>query len=228
MLEPAPAADVARCDRSTVFITATDPPGTQFTYSSTGPTIAARVVELLTGQPFETAFQERIAEPLGMGDTSFTKTPGGEEADAAPDPAAGAVSSADDYLRFVQMLDQGGRFDSNAVLSPASTSAMLRIETAHAHFKDDPTAADLDSAGYGLGAWVESAEKDGAARLIDGSGAYGTYPWIDEDRGVYGIVLVYDSANPGPTGAVAESHDDVAAVGRTLDALARADAASSP
>jgi CubicO group peptidase (beta-lactamase class C family) len=162
-----PATDVVRCDLSTAFVKATDPPGTQFTYSPTGPTVAARVVELLTGQPFETAFQERIGKPLGMRETSFTRTADGDESRGGPDPAAGAVSSAAEYLRFVEMLDDGGSYRGDAVLSPDSARAMLRLETADARFKDDPTAADLDSVGYGLGAWVEAADKDGSARLID-------------------------------------------------------------
>ena len=221
LLVPAKPDDIARCDLSTTFVTATSPPGRSFAYGPTGPTIAGRVVELLTGQSFEDAFQARIARPLGMAHTSFTHTPDGEATSGGPDPAAGVVSNASDYLRFVEALASGGTFHGTAVLSPASTTAMLRLETADAAFKDDPVAADLDSVGYGLGAWVEDADADDAAELIDGSGAYGAYPWIDRRRGVYGIVLVFDANDPGPTGAVGKSHDDVVAVGRTIDDLAR-------
>ncbi len=212
-------AEVERCDRATAGIPALAPPGTRFSYGPTGPTVAARVVELLTGQPFEAAFQERIAQPLAMAHTSFTGGAAGKGTVRTPDPAAGVVSSAEDYLRFVRMLAAGGTVDGRTVLSVESVAAMLRVETDDAHFKDDPVAADLDSIGYALGAWVESATPDGTADLIDGSGAYGAYPWIDTRRGVYGIVLVVDTSDPGPDGAVGESHDDVVAINRVLDQL---------
>ncbi len=196
--------------------TPVDPPGTTFAYGSTGPDLAGRVVEVLTGQPFETAFQQRIAEPVGMTGTTFLGSPGKGET-AQPDPAGSARSTASDYLRFEQMLAAGGTIDGRTVLSPASVQSMFQVETAHAHFKDDEVAAELDSIGYALGAWVESANADGRAEVIDGSGAYGAYPWIDTRRGVYGIVLVVDGNDPGPSGAVSRSHDDMMAVDRVLD-----------
>ena len=210
-------AGAERCDRAVARTQAVAPPGTRFSYGPTGPTVAGRVVELLTGQTFEDAFQDRIAGPLAMGHTSFTTGPSGKGRTPAPDPAAGVVSSAGDYLRFVQMLATGGTLDGRAVLSPMATAAMLRLQTADARFKDDPVAADLDSVGYGLGAWIEAATPDGTATLIDGSGAYGAYPWMDTVRGVYGIVLVVDSADPGPDGAVGKSHDDVVAISQVVD-----------
>lgn len=218
LLTPTTPSETAACDQQIAASTiAVAPPGTRFSYGPAGPTLAGRVVELLTGQAFEDAFQVRIAQPLGMTDTTFSHDPGGRETGTAPDPAAGVVSSADDYLKFVQMLATGGIAGGRTVLSPVATAAMLRLETATAHFKDDPVAADLDSIGYGLGAWVESARPDSTAELIDGSGAYGAYPWIDTARGVYGILLVMDAADPGPAGAVGESHDDVVAVSQVLD-----------
>ena len=218
LLTPATPPEVAACDQQVAATTkAVAPPGTRFSYGPAGPTLAGRVVELLTGQPFEDAFRTRIAQPLGITDTTFTHDSGGRSTATAPDPAAGVRSSADDYLKFVQMLALGGTAGGRTVLSPVSAAAMLRLETASARFKDDPVAADLDSIGYGLGAWVESARPDGTAELIDGSGAYGAYPWIDTARGVYGMVLVMDAADPGPTGAVGQSHDDVVAISQVLD-----------
>ena len=221
VLDPAQEPDL--CDDEISALAPVSAPGSQFHYGPTGPTLAARVVELLAGQPFEEAFQARIARPLAMAHTSFLGPagPGAGPARTVPDPAAGVVSSAADYLYFLEMLASNGSAVGSVgvrvVLSPMSVSALLTVATAHAHFKDDQVAADLPSIGYGLGAWVEQVGPDGLATFIDGSGAYGTYPWIDRRRGVYGILVVYDPVDPGATGAVARSRADVVAVGQALD-----------
>lgn len=42
------------------------PPGTHWTYSNAGFSVAGRLVEVLTGEPFARALRTRILEPLGM------------------------------------------------------------------------------------------------------------------------------------------------------------------
>ncbi|MBN1885375.1 MAG: beta-lactamase family protein [Candidatus Krumholzibacteriota bacterium] len=46
-------------------------PGTAFCYSGIGVSIAARIVETVSGEPYEAYVRERILDPLGMGDTGF-------------------------------------------------------------------------------------------------------------------------------------------------------------
>lgn len=45
-------------------------PGTRFEYSI-GPDVQARLVEILSGKPFDKFIQERLLDPLGMKDTGF-------------------------------------------------------------------------------------------------------------------------------------------------------------
>ncbi|HEV2527096.1 MAG TPA: serine hydrolase domain-containing protein [Thermomicrobiales bacterium] len=42
------------------------PPGTTFSYCNTGWNILGRVIEVVTGQPYETALRERLLQPLGL------------------------------------------------------------------------------------------------------------------------------------------------------------------
>ena len=46
-------------------------PGNKWTYSSSGIAVLGRVVEVVSGQPFEGFMEQRIFEPLEMRDSSF-------------------------------------------------------------------------------------------------------------------------------------------------------------
>ncbi len=78
-------------------------PGTEFYFSGLGPNIAARCLEVVGKKPFERLMMERIVRPLKMRGISFDSQTGD-----APDPSAGAVASADDYISFMAMLINKG------------------------------------------------------------------------------------------------------------------------
>ena len=98
-------------------------PGTEFNYS-VATDVLGRVIEVLSGQPLDVFFKERIFDPLGMADTSFggadpercaaLYNPGlvrndrmGSAAFGTPrflSGGGGLVSTATDYHRFTSML----------------------------------------------------------------------------------------------------------------------------
>ena len=47
-------------------------PGTQWRYRTAGTNIAGRIVEVVSGMPYERFMQERLFTPLGMKDTTFS------------------------------------------------------------------------------------------------------------------------------------------------------------
>lgn len=49
-------------------------PGSRVTYSNTGIDIGAAVIEVVTGKPWEVFLKERVLEPLGMNNSTFTPT----------------------------------------------------------------------------------------------------------------------------------------------------------
>jgi CubicO group peptidase (beta-lactamase class C family) len=49
-------------------------PGTDFSYSNAGINTAGRIVELVSGMPFEDFLKRRLFDPLGMKDTTFKPT----------------------------------------------------------------------------------------------------------------------------------------------------------
>lgn len=134
-------------------------PGTRYQYSNAGINTAARVLEVVSGMPYETFLEERIFKPLGMQDTTFwpsaeqlqrlatsykpdeTKTklvettvgqltyPLDDRTRRFPMPAGGLFSTAGDMARFGQMLLRGGELNGRRVLSEASVAEMCRRQT---------------------------------------------------------------------------------------------------
>ena len=110
-------------------------PGSRWNYSVSTDVIG-RVIEVISGQPLDVFFRQRILGPLGMNDTCFAvpysqlgrlascytmKAKGGmERVDDAADSAfregnvrqfsggGGLISTVDDYLRFAEMQRRGG------------------------------------------------------------------------------------------------------------------------
>lgn len=124
-------------------------PGTLWHYS-VSVDVQGYLVEVLSGQTFEEFLQERLFTPLGMVDTGFgvpdekrdrfakmyQSTPDGLQAPGDmlggdyPDPATffggggGLVSTIGDYMKFTQMLANGGELDGVRILSPESVETM--------------------------------------------------------------------------------------------------------
>ena len=105
--------------------------------------VLGRVIEVVSGEPLDRFLANRLFKPLGMVDTGFWVPP--EKRDRLVDPPAGAailpdrdvtrptmlfsgggglVSTATDYLRFCQMLLNGGELDGVRILSTASVRRM--------------------------------------------------------------------------------------------------------
>jgi CubicO group peptidase (beta-lactamase class C family) len=196
-------------------------PGTRFRYSE-GTTVLGRLVEIWSGQPFDTFLDQRIFKPLGMTDTSFWVRPeqrarlatvyrparGGLEAfEIEPDApfterpallegAVGLVSTVPDYLRFCQMLLNRGELNG---------ARLLRAETV-----DTMTANGLSDAvlrlrggkhGWGLGN-VDVAIDTGE---YGWDGSAGTVFTVDPRHDLI-TVLMWQSVPADPDGLRARFH----------------------
>jgi CubicO group peptidase (beta-lactamase class C family) len=193
-------------------------PGTRWNYS-VSTDVLARLVEVLSGQPFDVFLRERIFEPLGMVDTGFYVRPterdrfaqtyghvGPERTlevvdagDFTPTKTffsggGGLVSTAQDYARFAQMLLNGGELDGARILSPTTIALMT---TDHLH--DDGASFLADGWGFGLGFTVKNQPAlDG---LPDSVGTYywfgvaGTSFWIDPAQDLIGVFMIQIEPN---------------------------------
>ena len=109
-----------------------DPPGQVFKYGGPGFQVAGALVEAVTGKRWADLFAERIARPLGMTQTYWEHLPdrGVSLADTRnPLLQGGVVTTADDYMRFLEMLARRGMFAGSRVLSAGAVDAMETVQT---------------------------------------------------------------------------------------------------
>jgi len=163
-------------------------PGTEFYYSNVGFKIVARVLEIVGKKPFDRLMKEKLTSPLAMRNTSFAN----EDYDRAPDPAAGAKSTAFDYLNFLSMLSNKGTFNAKQVLTEASVKIFLSLQAKVTEIKNAPKEA-LQS-DLALGSWIiEKNDKDEPVAFA-APGLNGIYPVLDICRGYAFIIFTKDGA----------------------------------
>ncbi|KUM78205.1 serine hydrolase domain-containing protein [Streptomyces curacoi] len=158
-------------------------PGTQWNYS-VGANVLGRVIEVVSGQPLDEFFAERIFDPLRMTDAGFcvsdeqagrlaelygeTEAGGIEPVPGLPlrgrprflSGSGGMVASAHDFHRFMELLRRRGELDGTRLLAPGTVDLMTSNHL--------PGGADLrsfgsrpahdepgnDGVGFGLGVSV--------------------------------------------------------------------------
>jgi CubicO group peptidase (beta-lactamase class C family) len=148
---------LARCVASFHTLRQLHAPGELWAYCSSGFMLAGRVVEVVTGQPFEAAMRERVFEPLGLARSFFfaqeaivypiaaghaLKTPSGTEhvvrrrylLPRNVAPAGGFVSDAGDLLTFAAFFMGDGTWKGQRILSLAALEAMLTPQVRAATF----------------------------------------------------------------------------------------------
>jgi CubicO group peptidase (beta-lactamase class C family) len=156
--------------------------GTDFWYGNIGLNIAAKVLEVVSKRKFDVLIKQKLFTPLGMRQTTFTELDGG-----LYDPSGGARSTAEDYMKFLVMLMNKGKYNGKQILSEASVDEMLKIETANVPKRYVPKSAE--GFNYALGSWVVE-ERKGKATALASPGLFGTWPMIDFCRGYAYILFV--------------------------------------
>jgi CubicO group peptidase (beta-lactamase class C family) len=179
--------------------------------------VLGRIVEVASGRSLAEFFAERIFKPLGMDDsffevprekrsrfTGYYARPAGGRFVLADSPDTGSytkppkvlsgggglVSSTGDYLRFCQMILNGGELDGARILEAKTVREMLRNQLPAGMVP--AVGQPLPATGFGLGFNLIVDGKD-PLRGSDGTASwagYGnTYFWIDPVKKVIGIVM---------------------------------------
>jgi CubicO group peptidase (beta-lactamase class C family) len=156
--------------------------GQDFWYGNIGLNICGRILEIISKKKFDVLIKQKLFNPTGMRKTSFTT------ADAsAINPSGGAVSSADDYMKFLMMLLNKGKAGGKQILSEETVETLKQVQTKSMKIAFAPKAAE--GFGYALGSWVME-ENDGKATALASPGLFGTWPMVDFCRGYAYIVFV--------------------------------------
>ena len=184
-------------------------PGTVFEYGRSTD-VLGHVIERVSGQSLDVFLQERILGPLGMRDTAFSVEPAKQGLIAEPfakDPDGGStlgmmevrkrpqglfgghglVSTAADYLRFAQMLLNGGELGGVRILSRKTVDFMA---SDHLGAMRGPGPGY----GFGLGFAVRHANglssTNGSGGDFNWAGYAGTYFWVDPKERLIGVWMM--------------------------------------
>ena len=152
-------------------------PGTVFRYGNTSYRVVRRVAEIAAGESWEEIFRSRIAAPLGMRETGFR---------------GAAVSSAEDYLRFLEAFRASRDGAPGALLSEESVREMTRDQTRNATMSGGGRIRRQNHQGdrYGLGVWLDGAANSGdEPRVISHHGSSGFRAFINFEEGTSGVFL---------------------------------------
>ena len=195
-------------------------PGTQWVYSLSVDILGA-VIEKVSGQSLDAFMLERLFKPLRMNDTFFevpkeklqrfgtlqAKDAGGKlmvidrpkTSDFANNVTffsggGGLVSSAMDYLRYSQMMLNGGELDGIRILSPTTIDLMTRDQlTQSARLGYDPRPGIMGDVSFGLGfglAVKVPRVRSGSKGSYRWAGIAGTDFWIDPKEDLTAMILV--------------------------------------
>jgi len=223
-------------------------PGTRWTYSGSTKVLGL-VVEKITGAGLDRFYEERIFKPLELQDTAFV-VPAAKAArvvtvqrrEAAklvetPNPATiqspvagdgGLHSTAADYIKFLQMFLNDGKFRGATLLKKDSIQAMSKNQigdvivqtqttTNPGLSQNFPVGAGRDKFGFGFQITASNAENRNlrSPGSYTWAGIYNTHFWVDPNRRIAAVIMMqvlpfYDE------GAMKVYQDVEAAIGKNL------------
>jgi CubicO group peptidase (beta-lactamase class C family) len=177
-------------------------PGEVWEYSI-GYDVLGRVIEVVSGQTFEQFLQNRLFAPLRMVDTGFhvppeklarlVAVPGAQPAALSDGDVGkpqtffsgggGIVSTAPDFVRFCQMLLNGGELDGVRILKPETVRLMTTNSMPSGIHFAGHEAGPAYGTGWGLGFAVRTNPDfsyiPGAVGSFNWQGSWGTFFSID-------------------------------------------------
>lgn len=185
-------------------------PGSSYEYGF-GPTVAGRIIEVVSGMSYQDFLAQRLFKPLGMKDTAFNppqalreriartyKTDedsgelrvaynpfvtSSEDVTHMVEPSGGLFSTAADLGRFYSMVAAGGELDGLRLLSAAAVADMTK-----------PVMAGGKPQAYAAGWQCNLQQQRTAPQMPVGGfghgGAFATHGWIDPQSGVVTVFLV--------------------------------------
>ncbi len=183
-------------------------PGTRWGYSPrVGHDVVARIIEIASGLSYDEFIRARIFAPLGMRDTHFflppekeprrvvihsldAKAKGWDQPSRYVSASGGLSSTARDYLRFEQMLANGGTLFGERLLSAESVAAMSSNQVGDLYQVDGKQAGR--GFGYGVAVVLDPATANTARGrgAFGWAGAFGTTTWTDPEHEVTAVLMV--------------------------------------
>jgi CubicO group peptidase (beta-lactamase class C family) len=206
-------------------------PGEGWVYS-VSVDIQGYLVEKLSGKPFPEFLRERIFEPLKMNDTAFfvpenklsrlatiyqmganglnptPRDPNVSTPPKMPSGGGGLYSTTGDYLRFAQMLLNGGVLDGARVLAPSSIELMRTNHVPEAVKAANKYGIGIYRMQPGMGFGYDFAIFEDPAQVgsTTGQGTFlwdglaGTWFWIDPTNDLLFVGMIQRLPGGGQSG----------------------------
>ena len=189
-------------------------PGSRRAYSgTTGLDVVARIVEIVSGVPFDEFVQTRIFDPLEMNDTHYNLPPSKASRRVAIQGSDmsgwfgettyfsgsfGLSSTARDYLHFQQMLLNGGELFGPRLLGPRTVTMMTSDHVGHLSRGSGRKGGPGRGAGYTVGIILDpiAANSRRSAGAFGSGGAFGTISWSDPAEEIAGVILLQQPYGP--------------------------------
>jgi CubicO group peptidase (beta-lactamase class C family) len=176
-------------------------PGEKYAYGNQGMNIAARIVEIVSGMPYEEFLQKRFFDPLGMTETTFWPSdaqiarlagaygpnkekngyarggigfltkPYSDRVHRFPEAGGGLFSTTHDIFRYGLMLANDGQLDGKRYLSHAAMDELRKEQTG------------TTKVNYSLGYHLRNG-------MFGHDGAYGTDLSVNPTTGMVAIFMV--------------------------------------
>jgi len=176
-------------------------PGDKYQYGNQGMNIAARVVEVVSGMPYEEFLQKRFFDPLGMTETTFWPSdaqiarlagaygpnkekngyarggikfltqPYSDHVHRFPEAGGGLFSTTHDILRYGLMLANDGELDGKRYLSLAAMEELRKEQTG------------ATKVNYSLGYHLRNG-------MFGHDGAYGTDLSVNPTNGMVAVFMI--------------------------------------
>jgi CubicO group peptidase (beta-lactamase class C family) len=211
-----PGADSAEVCRQWAAIPLVFQPGGEWNYG-VSTDVLGRLVEVLSGQPLDEFFEQRIFAPLGMRAIKFWPSDAEWQRVAtiyrlengalgrfvSPNDAmsrgvyfrgsGGLFSTAESYVPFGIMLANGGELNGVRLLSRKSVEMLRAVHV------PDTLPGRPAGEGYGLGVRVVTDHAARGTLLSNGtygwSGAQGTHFFVDPEEELVGVLMVQTPNN---------------------------------
>ena len=176
-------------------------PGDKYAYGNQGMNIAARIVEIVSGMPYEEFLQKRFFDPLGMTETTFWPSdaqivrlagaygpnkgtngyirgsvgfltkPYSDRVHRFPEAGGGLFSTTHDILRYGFLLANDGELDGRRYLSHAAMDELRKEQTG------------ATKVNYSLGYHLRNG-------MLGHDGAYGTDLSVDPTTGLVAVFMI--------------------------------------
>ena len=176
-------------------------PGEKYAYGNQGMNIAARIVEIVSGMPYEEFLQKRFFDPLGMTETTFWPSeaqiarlagaygpnkekngyarggigfltkPYSDRVHRFPEAAGGLFSTTHDILRYGLLLANDGELDGKRYLSHAAIDELRKEQTG------------TTKVNYSLGYHLRNG-------MFGHDGAYGTDLSVNPATGMVAVFMI--------------------------------------